>query len=55
MGRQKVFGLGSSKTGTQSLAAALNSLGVKTKHHPIDRQTLDELKSGEYRLSILNR
>ena len=55
MGRQKVFGLGLSKTGTQSLAAALNSLGVKTKHHPIDRQTLQELKSGEYRLSILNR
>jgi hypothetical protein len=52
--RGKVFGLGLSKTGTTSLAAALNILGVKTIHFPHDEQTLSELKNAEYRLSILD-
>jgi hypothetical protein len=51
--QQKVFGLGLSKTGTTSLAAALNSLGIKTIHFPHDEQTYRELTSGQYRLSIL--
>jgi hypothetical protein len=50
----KVFGLGLSKTGTTSLAAALNILGIKTIHFPDDETTYRELSSGEYRLSILN-
>src|SRR5215208_2900112 len=50
----KVFGLGLSKTGTTSLAAALNILGIKTIHFPHDETTYCELTSGEYRLSILN-
>ena len=51
--RQKVFGLGLSKTGTTSLAAALNTLGIKTIWYPHDEKTLAELRSGVYRLSIL--
>jgi hypothetical protein len=54
MERQRVFGVGLSKTGTTSLAAALNILGVKTIHYPHDGQTYHELKSGDFRLSILN-
>ena len=53
MVRQKVFGLGLSKTGTTSLAAALNTLGIKTIWYPHDEKTLAELRSAEYRLSIL--
>ncbi len=49
----KVFGLGLSKTGTVSLASALKILGVRTVHFPHDERTFDELKRGEYRLSIL--
>jgi hypothetical protein len=52
-GHQKVFGLGLSKTGTSSLGEALKILGIKTKHYPHDRKTLAELKSGNYRLSVL--
>ena len=54
MMRHKVFGLGLSKTGTTSLAAALNILGIKTIHFPDDETTYHELMSGEYKLSILN-
>jgi hypothetical protein len=50
---QKVFGLGLSKTGTNSLAEALNTLGIKTIHWPHDQKTYDELKNGNYRLSLL--
>ena len=49
----KVFGLGLSKTGTSSLTDALNLLGVKSAHYPHDERTYDELRSGNYRLSIL--
>ncbi|MCI0413759.1 hypothetical protein L0222_13280 [bacterium] len=52
---QKVFGIGLSKTGTASLGRALNLLRVKTIHCPSDNATLSELKSGNYKLSILNR
>ena len=52
--QQKVFGLGLSKTGTSSLTEALNLLGVRTVHYPHDEQTLRELRSGQYRLSLLD-
>lgn len=50
---RKVFGLGLSKTGTSSLGEALNLLGVKTIHYPYDERTFAELRSGNYRLSLL--
>src|SRR5687768_16988777 len=50
---QKVFGLGLSKTGTSTLTEALNILGVRSLHYPHDPQTFEELKRGEYRLSVL--
>ncbi len=48
----KVFGLGLSKTGTTSLGEALNLLGIKTIHYPCDKQTYQELSSGNYNLTI---
>ena len=51
--RGKVFGLGLSKTGTSSLSDALEILGIKTIHYPCDSTTIQELRSGIYRLSIL--
>jgi Sulfotransferase domain len=50
----KVFGIGLGRTGTRSLVAALNSLGVRSIHYPSDDQTLRELKAGQYRLSVLD-
>lgn len=50
---QKVFGIGLSRTGTTSLGEALNMLGIKTIHYPSDRVTINELKKGHYKLSIL--
>lgn len=50
----KVFGLGLSKTGTSSLSEALNQLGIKALHYPCDARTEAELRSGSYRLSILD-
>ncbi len=50
---QKIFGVGLSRTGTTSLAEALNLLGIKTIHFPSDRNTLKELKSGNYKLTVL--
>ncbi len=52
---QKVLGIGLSKTGTASLARALNLLSIKTIHCPADQTTFDELKNGNYKLSILNK
>ncbi len=51
--QRKVFGLGLSKTGTSSLTDALNLLGIRSTHYPHDERTYDELRSGNYRLSIL--
>jgi hypothetical protein len=52
---QKVFGIGLSRTGTTSLTEALNMLGIKTIHFPHDQVTYDELRKGNYRLSILEK
>ena len=51
----KVFGLGLSKTGTCSLNAALNELGIKSTHGPNDETTQREILNGELRLSILDQ
>ncbi len=51
--RQRVFGIGLSKTGTTSLASALNQLGIRTLHYPSDARTYTELQRGEPRLSVL--
>lgn len=51
--RNKVFGLGLSKTGTSSLTEALNRVGVKTIHYPHDTQTYEQLRNGDYDLHIL--
>jgi len=50
---KKVFGLGLTKTGTSSLAEALNILGIKSIHFPCDELTFVELKNGIYNLTIL--
>ena len=51
---QRVLGIGLSKTGTTSLAKALNTLGIRSIHFPHDARTFAELQRGEYRLSIMN-
>jgi Sulfotransferase domain len=51
----RVFGIGLPKTGTQSVCAALNMLGIKSIHNPVDSVTIGQLKLGDYRLSILDR
>lgn len=53
-GHQKVLGIGLSKTGTTSLTAALDLLGIRTMHNPHDGRTQRELQSGYPRLSILD-
>lgn len=55
MTKPKVFGIGLSKTGTSSLAQALNILGYKTIHYPNDAQTYAELRNGNFKLSLLDQ
>jgi len=50
---RKVFGIGLSKTGTTSLSAALNLLGISSVHFPHDEGTFSELRRADYRLSVL--
>jgi hypothetical protein len=49
----KVFGLGLSKTGTQSLSSALNILDIKSIHYPRDNRTIREVKAGRFDWQIL--
>jgi len=49
----KVFGIGLSRTGTRTLAAALNLLGIHTKWYPSDPTTYQELISGRFELTVL--
>lgn len=51
----KVFGIGLSRTGTQSLSAALNELGVTSVHFPKDDTTFRQLRSGDFDLDVLER
>lgn len=50
---RKVFGIGLNKTGTTSLGEALNRLGIKTIHYPFKKPIYDELRGGNFELSIL--
>ena len=52
-GKGKVFGIGLSRTGTNSLTQALHLLGIDTVHYPTDSTTFRELTNGQYRLSLL--
>jgi hypothetical protein len=49
----KILGIGLSRTGTMSLTKALTILGIKTRHYPNDKTTQNELKAGNYDLSVL--
>jgi hypothetical protein len=49
----KVFGIGFSRTGTTSLNAALNTLGIKSIHYPGDPETVKLLTNGIVRLPLL--
>ena len=51
----KVFGIGLSRTGTRSLAAALNLLGIRAKWYPSDPTTFHELIGGTFELTILRQ
>ncbi len=51
--REKVFGVGLSRTGTKSLTSALDILGYTVAHYPTDEITFHELVTGQYRLSTL--
>lgn len=51
----KIFGIGLSKTGTSSLVSALRILGINAIHYPCDRATLQQLRGGNYQLSILEQ
>jgi hypothetical protein len=51
----RIFGIGLSRTGTSSLTKALRILGVETVHYPNDKTTQQELKAGNYNLSVLRR
>lgn len=45
--RCKVFGVGLSRTGTNSLTEALHVLGFNVIHYPVDQATLETLKRGD--------
>jgi hypothetical protein len=49
----RVFGIGLSRTGTTSLTKALTMLGIRAQHYPNDKTTQEELKRGQYNLSVL--
>lgn len=51
----KVFGIGLSRTGTQSLSAVLNELGVTSVHFPKDDTTFRQLRCGNFDLEVLNQ
>jgi hypothetical protein len=56
---EKVFGIGLSRTGTSSLAAALRALGFKSIHWPHDKITQRELTAyhsgrGAFHLTVAN-
>lgn len=49
----RIFGIGLSRTGTVSLTRALTQLGIEALHYPNDPVTQEELRHGNYVLSIL--
>lgn len=50
----RIFGIGLSRTGTLSLTRALTQLGIESVHYPDDPVTQEELRHGNYALSILD-
>lgn len=52
--KKKIFGIGLSQTGNESLTLALNMLGFNVAYAPDDEVTLTELMAGKYDLTILN-
>jgi hypothetical protein len=50
----KVFGIGLSRTGTLSLAKALDRLGIPTVHFPEGEETFRQLRSGDFRLAVMD-
>jgi hypothetical protein len=51
----KIFCIGLSRTGTLTLATALEQLGIVATHYPNDKATQDELRRGHYALSIVDQ
>lgn len=51
----KVFGVGLSRTGTKSLNRALDRLGLRSAHYPLDATLLAELRAAHYRFSLLEQ
>jgi len=49
----KIFGIGLGHTGTTSLNSALNILGIKSYHCPLDMTTYKEISGGKYELTVL--
>ncbi|MFM6247319.1 MAG: sulfotransferase family protein [Dolichospermum sp.] len=52
--RMKVFGLGLEKTGIKSLTKALQMLNINVIQDHNDETTIEELRDGNYQLSLLN-
>jgi hypothetical protein len=51
----KLFGIGLTRTGTSSLAAALDILGIKTIHYPNNPGTYAQLLAGDFHFDFLKR
>jgi hypothetical protein len=51
----KVFGIGLSRTGTKSLNAALNRLGIRTRHYPVSKSILRCLENQDYSFELDDR
>ena len=52
---KNVLGVGLSKIGPTSLAAALNDLGINTIHNPNDHRIYHYLRIGDIGLNIIGR
>lgn len=51
--KSKIFGIGLSKTGTNSLNESLNQLGFKSIHFPLNDKLFEQLKQRDFELEIL--
>ncbi len=51
--KHQIFGIGLSKTGTNSLNESLNQLGFKSIHFPLDDKLFEQLKQKDFDLEIL--
>lgn len=55
LAKQKVFGIGLSRTGTKSLNTALTVLGYKSAHFPVDDVTYEEMIHAQLPFSLLKK